>query len=98
MTQTAPVPLGAYPNHLTQEKCVELHAIYRDAVNVSSLNVEIGELRMVTTTLSVPCVVHEHGRKVGNWERREGRAPRGRAVHPNLGKEQSLTIKYLCTV
>eukprot|EP00752_Nemacystus_decipiens_P012029 g10664.t1 len=27
------LPLGPYPNHLTQEKCVKLHAIYRDAVN-----------------------------------------------------------------
>ncbi|CAN0539324.1 unnamed protein product, partial [Ectocarpus sp. 12 AP-2014] len=27
------LPLGPYPNHLTEDKCLKLHAIYRDAVN-----------------------------------------------------------------
>ncbi|CAN0435022.1 unnamed protein product, partial [Ectocarpus fasciculatus] len=27
------VPLGPYPNHLTEDKCLKLHDIYRDAVN-----------------------------------------------------------------
>lgn len=31
------VPLGPYPDHLTREKCSELHAIYRDAVTVSRM-------------------------------------------------------------
>lgn len=29
-----PVPLGPFPDHLTEDKCLKLHAIYRDAVQV----------------------------------------------------------------
>lgn len=40
-TQPSQVPLESYPNHLTEEKCHKIHAIYNDAVQVNVIDVRL---------------------------------------------------------